>query len=75
MIARLERLMDALERRRRGWRGPAGDFVDSCCHRIGGVLRAGPPKLPPDGGRRGAAAGRSLQESQPARSSSTPGLT
>jgi len=34
----LKRLRDRLVRADTG-----NDFVDACCHRIGGVLRAGPP--------------------------------
>ena len=33
-------------KRRRDQLTPAdtgADFVDACCHRVGGVLRAGPP--------------------------------
>jgi hypothetical protein len=38
MADRLRRLRDRLTRADTG-----RDFADSCCHRIGGVLRAGPP--------------------------------
>jgi hypothetical protein len=45
MAGWLKRLRDRLLRADTG-----NDFIDACCHRIGGVLRAGPPTSRDHGG-------------------------